>query len=125
MAWMADGKRFKHSRRVGSRVLTSYFPGPFGAEVAEQVAECLVDGIVKRDMVVTGCLDRHVLLWKLVGVKGDDIDAGVMELSTKKVGRKEILQDVIGVAAEAKLGEYRRHPGTRTGQVSRGMRGQG
>ena len=39
MAWMADGKRFKHSRRVGSRVLTSYFPGPFGAEVAEQVAE--------------------------------------------------------------------------------------
>lgn len=39
MAWMADGKRFKHNRRVGSRVLTSYFPGPFGAEVAEQVAE--------------------------------------------------------------------------------------
>ena len=39
MAWMADGKRFKHSRRVGDRVLTSYFAGPFGAEVAEQVAE--------------------------------------------------------------------------------------
>jgi len=36
---MADGKRFKHSRRVGDRVLTSYFAGPFGAEVAEQVAE--------------------------------------------------------------------------------------
>ena len=39
MAWMADGKRFKHSRRVGSRVVTSYFPGPFGAEVAERIAE--------------------------------------------------------------------------------------
>jgi hypothetical protein len=39
MAWMADGKRFKHSRRVGDRVLTSYYAGPFGAEVAEQVAE--------------------------------------------------------------------------------------
>ena len=39
MAWTADGTRFKYSRRVGSRVVTSYFPGPFGAEVAERVAE--------------------------------------------------------------------------------------
>ena len=39
MAWTADGTRFKYSRRVGSRVVTSYFPGPFGAEVAERIAE--------------------------------------------------------------------------------------
>ena len=39
MAWMADGKRFKHSRRVGSRVLTSYFPGPFGANGTELAAD--------------------------------------------------------------------------------------
>ena len=112
MAWMADGKRFKHNRRVGSRVLTSYFPGPFGAEVAEQVAECLVDGIVEWDMVVTGCLDRHVLLWELVGVKRDDIDARVVELATEKVGSKKILEDVVGMAAEAKLGEHGCHART-------------
>ena len=39
MVWTADGTRFKYSRRVGSRVVTSYFPGPFGAEVAERIAE--------------------------------------------------------------------------------------
>ncbi|MEO2030624.1 MAG: hypothetical protein VB853_14895 [Pirellulales bacterium] len=39
MAWTADNKRFKHNRRVGNRVLTTYLPGPFAAEVAEQVAE--------------------------------------------------------------------------------------
>jgi hypothetical protein len=39
MAWTADNKRFKHSRRVGSRVLTTYLRGPVAAEVAEQVAE--------------------------------------------------------------------------------------
>ena len=39
MAWTADGTRFKHSRRVGKRVITTYFPGPFDAEVAERVAE--------------------------------------------------------------------------------------
>ena len=39
MAWTADNKRFKHNRRVGNRVLTTYLRGSFGAEVAEQVAE--------------------------------------------------------------------------------------
>ena len=39
MVWMADNKRLKHNRRVGSRVLTTYLRGPFAAKVAEQVAE--------------------------------------------------------------------------------------
>ena len=39
MAWTADGTRFKHSRRVGKRIITTYLSGPFGAEVAEQVEE--------------------------------------------------------------------------------------
>ena len=38
-AWTAAGTRFKHSQRVGNRVFTRYFPGPFGAEVAERIAE--------------------------------------------------------------------------------------
>jgi hypothetical protein len=38
MAWMADGKRFKHSRRVGEKVVTSYLQGSEARELAAEIA---------------------------------------------------------------------------------------
>ena len=70
-------------------------------------AHRLLDRIEQWHLVFLGDIPCHVAVGKLVGVKRDDVDAGIDQATTKEVRAEEVLEDVVGVRTEPELGENR------------------